>query len=90
MMIETQRAIARTVAKHLVETFGREIENLTVWETLGDEVPGLDEDLLEQVTKLVFAYIDVAQVSVFLNESRVNDDGTVISESDYLKQPLEF
>lgn len=83
MMIETQRAIARTVAKHLVETFGQEIENLTVYETLADEVPGLEEDALESVTKLVFAYIQSAEVNVFLHEHLVKDDGTVISEDEW-------
>jgi len=80
MQKETQRAIARTVAKHLIETFGQEIENLTVWETLGDEVPGLDEEVLDQVTKIVFAYIETAEVNVILHDGLVKDDGTVVAE----------
>lgn len=86
MMIETKRAIARNVAKYLIETFGEEIENLTYSEVLQDEVPGVDEDVFDSIVDMTRAYVEVARVNIWFDEDRVRNDGTVISRDELLKE----
>ena len=86
MMIETKRAIARNVAKYLIETFGEEIENLTYSEVLQDEVPGVDEDVFDSIVDMTRAYVEVARVNIWFDEDRVRNDGTVISREELLKE----
>lgn len=85
MMKETQRAIARNVAEHLILTFGREIEAPTYSEVLRDEIPGVDEDVFQSILKLTEGYVEVADVSVRFQDWRVDDDGSIVTlaESDW-------
>lgn len=79
MMKETQRAIARNVAEHLILTFGREIEAPTYSEVLRDEIPGVDEDVFQSILKLTEGYVEVADVDVRFQDWRVKDDGSTIA-----------
>lgn len=85
MQAETKKIIARSIAMYLVKAFGEEVENLTVWETVSDEVPGLDQELQDEISNLVFAYLKVAHTEVYFDDWRVNDDGTVKEREEYEK-----
>lgn len=84
-MSDVARVIARVIAKDLIETHGNNVENLTVYETVPDEIPGADPEFIELVEKFVFSYIETARVHVELLDFRVKDDGSVKPEEEFMK-----
>lgn len=87
MSIETSKAIATVVATELVKKYGAEagVDDAIVFEYIMDELPGLDPDKTDEVEKLVYAYIEVAQVHVSIPTIRVNNDGTLRSDEELSK-----
>lgn len=74
-MTDINRVVAEYVAEKLVRTHGEDVENLSVYETVQSELDHyLDPD---EVEKLVFGFLKVAELHVSIPTFRVGDDGKV-------------
>jgi hypothetical protein len=86
MQIETKKAIAESIAKHLVKTSGKEVGYLTIVETVGSELLGLEGDEQDSIEKFVQAYVEVASVFVNIETYRVDDQGNIRSNDEMKMQ----
>lgn len=79
-MSDINRVVAEHITQKLVRTHGEDVENLSVYETVQSELDHyLDPD---EVEKLVFAFLKVADLHVSIQTFRVSSDGTVKSDED--------
>jgi len=96
MRNELKHTLARGFAKQLIELFGENVENLSVYETVGEELEGLDQDLIDEIEQRVFNFLEVSDIHVSFAEwkldpktgERLSDE--VLRERHGTIEPLDF
>ena len=86
MQKETVFAIAREVARLILQNATDDIEYLTMSETLDTELPGLDEAEFNKILKVVGGMLKVSNGEFYFSEYRLNDDGSVKPEDQMDKE----
>lgn len=86
MQKETVFAIAREVARLILQNATDDIEYLTMSETLDTELPGLDEAEFNKILKVVGGMLKVSNGEFYFSEYRLNDDGSVKPEDQVGKE----
>jgi hypothetical protein len=82
MQIETKKAIAQSIAKHLVKTLGEDVTDMAIEDAVFSELAGLDMDEQISIEKFIRAYAEVASVFINIETFRVDDEGNVRSNDD--------
>lgn len=86
MQKETTFAIAREVARLILENAINDVEYLTMSETLDTELPGLDEAEFNKILKVVDGMLKVSNGEFYFSEYRLNEDGSVKPEDHAEKE----
>lgn len=86
MQKETVFAIAREVARLILQNATDDIEYLTMSETLDTELPGLDEAEFNKILKVVNGMLKVSSTEFHFFEWRLNEDGSVKPEDQMDKE----
>lgn len=71
---ETIEALANVAVRTLVTEHGKDVGSLDLTEWLGDELPGLESDVFEQVLAKAQEYLDIVEVHVDIPFWRLDKD----------------
>lgn len=87
------KVVARSIATHILETHGTNIDSLTVSEMTADEFPELGDYAFEALADLVQNYIDVSNLHVSFDEWRLDSNGNKLSDEEVKarrSEPFDF
>lgn len=93
MNLKIAKVVARSIATHIVETHGTNIDSLTISEMTADQFPELEGDTFEALTDLVQNYIDVSDLHVHFDEWRLDSNGNKLSDEEVKarrSEPFDF
>lgn len=71
---ETIEAVAQVAVRALVKESGQDVDHLDLTEWLGSELPGLDEDVFDDVLAKAQEYLEIVEVHVEIPFWRLDKD----------------